>query len=135
MLALFEEAERYGITIYTGNLPHAKAIALPGFIALDWRMVGTVAEERTNTAHEMGHCRMNAFYGRNDPSYIIKRNENKADKWAIKKLVPKDELDKAVSLGYTETWQLAEYFDVTEEFMIKVIWYYQHGNLAVERRA
>ena len=135
MLALFEEAEKQGITIFTGNLPHANAIAIPGYIALDWHMVGTVAEERTNTAHELGHCIRYAFYTKDAPSYIIKRNENKADKWAIKKLVPKDELERAVASGCTEPWELAEYFDVTEEFMIKAVWYYQNGNLAVEKRA
>ena len=135
MFALYEVAEQNNISIDQGNLPYTKSLSIPGHVALDYNLMWNSAEERTRTAHELGHCIRDAFYHRDDPRYIKRRCENKADKWAIKKLIPKDELDKAVSLGYTETWQLAEYFDVTEEFMIKVIWYYQHGNLAVERRA
>jgi hypothetical protein len=34
--------------------------------------------------------------------------------------------------GYTEFWELAERFGVTEEFAKKAVCYYVHGNLASE---
>ena len=132
MLALYEIAEQNNITIYTGSLPATRSLSIPGYVALDYNLMWNSAEERTRTAHELGHCIRFAFYRRDDPRYIKKRCENKADKWAIKNLVPKDELEEAVASGYTEPWQLAEYFAVTDEFMFKALWYYRNGNLAVE---
>ena len=61
-----------------------------------------------------------------------RRHENRADKWAIQKLIPVSELDDAVAEGCTELWELAERFGVTESFMRKAVCYYVHGNLATE---
>lgn len=47
----------------------------------------------------------------------------------LKKLIPKDELDEAVKKGCTEVWDLAEYFGVTEPFMLKAIEYYKAQEL------
>ena len=60
------------------------------------------------------------------------RHENRADKWAIKHLIPVKDLDEAVANGCTEIWELAERFGVTEEFARKAVCYYVHGNLATE---
>ena len=50
----------------------------------------------------------------------------------VKKLIPKDELEEAVQSGMKTSWELAEYFGVTEDFMKKAVCYYTNGNLAVE---
>ena len=60
------------------------------------------------------------------------RHENRADKWAVRKLIPKDELECAVADGCTEIWELAERFGVTEQFMQKAVCFYMNGNLATE---
>ena len=109
-------------------------MSVPGAICMDASLIYGGSVERVHFAHELGHCARSAFYVRSDPPWIRNRCEHKADKWAIKKLVPKDELKKAVAAGYTEPWQLAEYFDVTEDFMTLAMWYYQHGNMSMERR-
>lgn len=132
MTELYEIAEQKNICIFVGNIPETGALSVPGYIALDHRMVGTLAEERSNTAHEMGHCLRNAFYKKDAPLYERKRCENKADKWAIEHLVKKADLDRALQLGYTDVWELADYFCVTYELMYKALWWYQHGNMAVE---
>lgn len=129
MLELYEEAERNCITIYVGSLPVAKALSIPGYVALDYTLVGTVAEERVNTAHELGHCIRGAFHTKDSPDYIIRRCENKADRWAIRKLIPEDELRHAVSIGVTEPWDLADYFSVTQEFMELAMSFYLTGSL------
>ncbi len=75
---------------------------------------------------------IDAYHGEVD--FFRRFIENRADKWAIQKLVPKDELEEAVSRGITEPWELAEYFDVTPEFMYMAMWYYENGNLALPRQ-
>ena len=44
-----------------------------------------------------------------------------------------DALNEAVSEGNTEVWQLADYFNVSEEMMKKAICLYKFGNLDVDR--
>ena len=47
-------------------------------------------------------------------------------------MITEEELDEAVANGHTEIWDLADYFDVTEEFMRKAVCLYTYGNLATE---
>lgn len=79
--------------------------------------------KKEQIAHELGHCATGAFY---TPGTLNLRSrcEYRADKWAIKKLIPKDELVEAIENGYTETWQLSDYFEVTEDFIIKALKFY-----------
>ena len=77
MLELYKEADKLNTTILTGCLPHAKALCIPGYIALDYSLVGTVADERVHTAHELGHCATESFYTKRDPDYIVQRYENR----------------------------------------------------------
>lgn len=70
-------------------------------------------------AHEIGHCIRGAFYNPYAKTDIRKKYENHADKWAIRHLIPKEDWFAALHDGYTEVWELAEYFDVTEEFIRK----------------
>ena len=89
------------------------------------------AEERVHLSHELGHCMTGSFYNVYAALDRRQKHENKADKWAVQKLVPLEELNNAAKNGYREVWELAEFFNVTYEFMQKAICYYTHGNLAV----
>ena len=96
-----------------------------------WKLP-TIADELVRLGHELGHCETGSFYNRWAVMDIRQKHENRADKWAIKKLVPKDELDAAIADGRIELWELAELFGVTESFMLKALCWYQNGNLAVD---
>lgn len=99
------------------------------YIAIDPHKISSTADEKTKLAHELGHCATGAFYNVYSPLGSRQRHENRADKWVIKKLIPEDELEEAVADGYTEIWELAEYFCVTEDFMRKAVSLYKFGNL------
>ena len=132
MKELFEVADNEGIEVIYGDFPLTTSMSMPGFIAMDFSLLYNYIAERVHFAHELGHCVRGAFYNRYATCDLRGQQEVKADKWAIKKLVPADKLEQAVKNGYTEVWQLAEYFNVTEEFMKKAICWYLHGNLAVD---
>ena len=102
------------------------------FIAIDPDKIANETEERTKLSHEIGHCSTGAFYNQYSNYDCRQRHENKADKWAVKYLIPVEDLDTAVANGCTEIWELAEHFGVTEQFMQKAVCYYVHGNLATE---
>lgn len=99
---------------------------------MDFGNIHSSAEELVVVAHEGGHISTGATHKVNSPYDLIEKHEYKADKWAVQKLIPEEELDEAVASGCTELWQLAEHFAVTEEFMRKAVCWYVHGNLAAE---
>lgn len=104
------------------------------YIAIDPFKLASNADEKTKLAHELGHCATGAFYNQYSPYDLRARHERRADKWAIKKLIPKDELDAAVADGRTDIWELAEWFGVTENFMRKAVCWYQRGSLGVDMK-
>lgn len=132
LICLYEQAEQFGIDIDWFPMQRAESLSTQFedgscAIALDpWRL-STVADEKVKLAHELGHCATGSFYNIYAPCDVRQKHENRADKWAIKKLIPEDELNRAVSRGITEIWDLAEYFNVTEDFMRKAVCWYVNG--------
>lgn len=102
------------------------------YIGMDPSVQDGGVQERTHLSHELGHCITGSFYNRYAAVDSRQRHENRADKWAIKKLIPVDKLDEAVEEGCIELWQLAERFCVTEPLMRRAVCYYVHGNLAAD---
>lgn len=134
---LYRIAEQDGIGIDCYDLHMRDALSFwdgdrQCYIAINPLLLTNSVDEKMKLAHELGHCETGSFYNRYAPCDVRQKHENQADKWAIKKLVPKDELEEAVAAGYTEVWELAELFEVTEDFMRKAICWWQHGTLTVE---
>ena len=102
------------------------------YIGMDDTVRDGGTQERVHLVHELGHCVTGSFYNRYAAVDSRQRHENRADKWAVKKLIPVEALDDAIAEGCTEVWELAERFGVTEEFVRKAVCYHVHGNLAAE---
>ena len=102
------------------------------YIGMDDRVLDGGIQERMHLGHELGHCLTGSFYSVYTAVDCRQRHENRADKWAIRKLIPVDQLDDAVASGCTELWELAECFGVTESLMRKAVCLYVHGNVAQE---
>ena len=101
-------------------------------IGMDPGVLDGSVRERMHLAHELGHCMTGSFYNRWATVDSRQRHENRANKWAVRQLVPLSALDDAIAHGCTEIWELAEAFGVPESFMRKAVSYYVHGNLATE---
>ena len=129
LLDLYDLAEIHNIGVYWFDLGAAESLSLQMedgscAIAMDpWRLP-TVADETVKLAHELGHCETGSFYNRYAARDVRQKHENRANKWAYKKLIPKDELKNAVRQGYHEPWELAEYFGVTEAFLRGALEFY-----------
>ncbi len=102
------------------------------FVGMDPKIQDGGTDERVHLSHELGHCLTGSFYNIHAAVDCRQKHENKADKWAVTTLIPVDDLDDAVADGCTEVWELAERFQVTEEFVKKAVCYYVHGNMAAE---
>lgn len=128
---LYALAEQNNVMIdcYDFDLQTSMSVSIDGdcFIGINPIRLNTDIEEKINLAHELGHCMTGSFYNRYSKLDIRAKHEHRADKWAIKKLIPKDELKKAINGGRETLYELAEYFNVTESFMQKALDFYREG--------
>ena len=102
------------------------------FIGMDDSVRDGSVRERVHLSHELGHCVTGSFYNIYAAVDHRQRHENRANKWAIQALIPVEALDDAIAEGCTEVWELAERFQVTEDFVRKAVCLYVYGNLAEE---
>ncbi len=134
---LYRYAEKENITVDGFPMCRRQALSLMDedgqcYVALDPGEILDEADERVKLAHELGHCMTGAFYNPFADRESRRRQENRADRWAVTHVVPEEELDEAVAHGCVTLWDLAERFGVPEPFMKKAICLYVHGNLAAE---
>ena len=137
VLALYDLARQQNIEVirYPMEENGSMSIMLDDgscYIGIDESVLDGNVEERVHMGHELGHCLTGSFYNRYSHFDVRQKHENRADKWAIRQLIPVEDLDEAVADGCCEIWELAERFGVTEQFIKKAVCYYVHGNLATE---
>ncbi len=128
-LDLYNFAESRDISVDDFNKINLKSLVVelsPGeyAIAINEKNL-TNAQKKVCLAHELGHCETGSFYNVNNPLDLICKHEARATRWSIKELVSKDELHEAVMNGYTQLWELAEHFDLPQDFMQKIVCYYE----------
>ena len=134
---LYGLAQQQNIPVYRFPLPKTGSMSLMDeqghcFIGMDEGVRDGGVQERVHLSHELGHCLTGSFYNIYAAADLRGRHENRADKWAIRRLIPVSDLDDAIAAGHTELWDLADYFGVTETFLKKAICLYVHGNTASE---
>lgn len=126
MERLLSIIEKEHINLDFTDLPENGSIAClisdDCYIAIDRHMRG--AELRVHAAHEVGHCTTGSFYNFYSPFDVRAKHERRANEWAINQLVPEQEYLTAIRHGVRSAYELAECFDITEDFARKVIAYY-----------
>lgn len=120
---LYRECDQAGVRVFHTALPSIKGVAnSKGFIVLDKDLRGVAEKEAL--AHEMGHLETGACYTLNAPAWAQKKAENKASKWAYRKLIPRQQLRTAMMSGIIAPYELAEHFGVSEKFIKRAMIYY-----------
>ena len=137
VLSLYDHAQKQNIEVLQYPLPQTGSMSImlddgSCYIGMDPIIQDGDIQERVHLGHELGHCVTGSFYNIYAAIDHRQRHENRADKWAIRYLIPVEDLDEAVAEGYTELWELADRFGVTEDFIKKTVCYYVHGNVATE---
>ena len=122
---LYKRAEAERIEIDDFRMREVVAVSFPeNWIAIDKKKIRTRKEEKVILAHELGHCETGSFYDPQSSCFTRQKHENRANARAYEMLIPYAELQRAVKSGNTETWQLAEYFDVPCRFMREAMEYW-----------
>ncbi len=133
---LYRYAEENRVLVGTERLQFAPAITIRDndkqdgeyyYVVIDPRQIKSASTERETLMHELSHIAVGAFYTNQHDLRARRKIENRALRWQIEHLIPKDQLMKAVAKGYTEPWELAELFDVSQDLMEKAMFYYQNG--------
>lgn len=130
LFLLYDELRNANVSLFDFQIPNhpAATVELDGTygVFIDTGQIRSIAEETYLVAHEAGHVMTGATHQIYSPLQLVAQHENRADRWAIRKLIPRNELTAALQSGFTEPWQLAEYFDLPEEFICKAVDYYQN---------
>ena len=125
---LYETADGLGLQICYFPMERLTALSTPdGFIGMDVDKLEDSAQETVCLAHEMGHCLTGSFYTTDSDTALRRRCEERADRWAIRRLVPLEALKHALARGMTQPHELAEYFGVPEPFLQKCVQYYKEA--------
>lgn len=137
LLELYQIAEQEGIQIDCFDLQKWESLSIMDddgdcYIAINPLKLASSVDETVKLGHELGHCITGSFYNQYASCDVRQKHENRANKWEIEQLIPKEELDKAIGEKIVEVWELAEYFGVSEEFMRKAVCWYKYGNLSVD---
>lgn len=124
--ALVTIAEQRGYKIIYAPLEENRSFSIEDercYVLLSKRLSNV--KEKEHLAHELGHCEYGGFYNRHSRFDIRGKAERRADKWAYLKLLPPGEIMSAFRRGVCETWELAELFDVSCEYMQNALNYYR----------
>ena len=74
--------------------------------------------------HELGHAATGALHKVESPYELVERSEYRANRWAAQHYLTEAEFREAFSCGFTEPWQLAEYFDLPQRDIESALTYW-----------
>ncbi len=84
-------------------------------IFLDFSQIKTLRLMKGVCAHELGHAATGALHKVSSPFETVERSEYRAKRWMAQNVLTEDEFREAFACGYTELWELAEFFDLPEQ--------------------
>ena len=93
-------------------------------IFLDFSQIKSLRLLRGVCAHELGHAATGALHKVESPFETWERSEYRANRYMAQKFLRPKDFQDAFDAGYTEVWQLAEYFELPEEDVKKALSYW-----------
>lgn len=127
---LYDLTEKENIKVYDWHIEDCNGIYLNydkiNAIALNYDEFGTYIDEKCVLAEELGHYYCDATYSLYSDTTTISKKEFRAKKWSYNILIPFEELKTAVLSGLENIYELAEYFEVTVEYMQNAINFYKN---------
>lgn len=129
LFGIYETLHDAGVRMFDCEVGFAKAVTVAldrdFAVFIDPSQLSGSAEETCVVAHEAGHILTGATHRVDSPVDLIERHERRAERWAIERLLPFDELCDALRSGVSEPWELAERFDLPAEFVEKALRFYE----------
>ena len=98
-------------------------------VFLDFSKILSTRLLRGVCCHELGHLATGALHRVDSPFELVERSEYRANRYMAQHFLTEEAFREAFAAGYTEVWQLADYFDLPEQDIKKALTYWS------ERRA
>ena len=111
---------------YDGCPKEGATIRDAGFYAvfLDFTKIKSTRLLRGVCCHELSHVATGALHRAGSPYEIAERSEYRANRYAAQNFLTESAFRQAFADGYTEPWQLAEYFDLPQQDVEKALRYW-----------
>ena len=93
-------------------------------VFLDFSQIRSVKLLRGVCCHELGHIATGALHKVDSPYELVERSEYRANRWCAEHFLTQEDFQDAFRQGYTELWELAEYFDLPEQDIEKALAYW-----------
>ena len=93
-------------------------------IFLDFSQIPSLRKLRGICCHEMGHTATGALHKISSPYELVERAEYRANRWTAEHYLTVEDFQDAFGQGYTELWELAEYFDLPAQDIQKALAYW-----------
>lgn len=126
----YQLADAAGVPVVHMPLPEVRSLALAvgssGVVGLDNTHAMSHAEEQARLGHELGHCLYGGFYTRGTPYDVAERHEVRADRWYIKRAIPRHTLFRMLREG-RDAWEIAEILNTTEDYVRRAYYYYKEN--------
>lgn len=74
--------------------------------------------------HETGHVATGALHKVSSPYELVERSEYRANRWVAQNYLTEQQFREAFAGGYTDPWQLADYFDLPEDVIRTALSYW-----------
>ena len=93
-------------------------------VFLDFTKIKSTRLLRGVFCHELGHIATGALHKVDSPYELAERSEYRAIRWSAEQYLTEEAFREAFASGYTELWQLSEYFDLPEADIKKAMDYW-----------
>lgn len=93
-------------------------------IFLDFSQINTLRLLRGVCAHELGHAATGALHKVSSPYETWERSEYRANRYIAQHFLKISDFQEAFAAGYTEPWQLAEFFELPEQDVKNALTYW-----------
>lgn len=132
---IYDLLHEYCVDVIDCRLKGNVAVAFEdGYVGLDTHRVETSMEAASHLGHEAGHFISGEFYHAWNRYEDRSKAEFRASKAMWLFLMPPEDVQAAIDTGYTENWQLAEWFGLMEDDVCRARKYYLANGLLKDLR-
>ena len=93
-------------------------------VFLDFTQIRSTRLLRGVCCHELAHVATGALHKVASPYELVERSEYRANRYTAQNFLTAEDFREAFQSGYTEAWQLAEYFDMPEQDVKNALTYW-----------
>lgn len=93
-------------------------------IFLDFSQINSLRLLRGVCAHELGHSATGALHKVTSPYETWERSEYRANRYVAQHFLKAEDFQEAFDAGYTQLWELAEYFELPEQDIKNALTYW-----------